>query len=80
MKTQKHIALNNSDVVIPTTFKKETDKAILVEAWNVKYNTFFDAWIPKSLITISEEAATVPQWFFAKTFGKFLVGFETRTN
>jgi len=80
MKTQKHIALNNSDVVIPTTFKKETDKAILVEAWNVKYNTFFDAWIPKSVLTIDENSATVPAWFFAKTFGKFLTGFETRTN
>lgn len=80
MKKIKHIALNTSDIVISVTPSKETEKAAFYTVWNIKNNTFMDVWIPRSLLKINETSAEVPTWFFAKTFGKFLHGFEKNIN
>lgn len=61
------------NTVLAQGVKKETEKAILLDLFNVKEMESFDLWIPKSAIeSRNENEFVLTEWFFKKNGAKFL--------
>lgn len=67
--TIKAKLIDGTNLVMATSFSKETDKAVLATVINTSCGSNRDYWIPKSLLKIEEYSVVLPLWFVKKTFG-----------